>query len=280
MHQDHRLQAQRFELKYLIKEDLAQRLRDFVTGYLVLDDYASGHPDLSYAIHSLYLDSDDLKTHYASVNGERNRFKLRLRYYDERPASPVYFEIKRRADNCILKQRCAVRRPAVAAVLAGFLPEPGQLVTADATRVAALQRFQLLLQRLDARPRVHVHYLREAWVSPHDNTVRVTFDRRIRVEPRFSAMPGASMAGPVQLFPEFVVLEMKFTARFPVWFKTMVERHNLMQGSSSKYSQGVTLLGEHRLEGRPLRALPGASAAVGANVSGGAWPAAWAAEGG
>lgn len=246
MSQDHRLQQQRFELKYPIDEGITPQLRDFVSSYLELDDFAVGCRDLSYPIHSLYLDSDDLKTHHAAVNGAKNRFKLRLRYYDDRPDTPVFFEIKRRMDNCIIKQRCGVRREAVSLLLAGQLPEPAHLLSTEPRHLVALQRFNLLLHQINARPKLHNNYLREAWVSPHDNSVRVTFDRHIRVEPWFRAKAVVEMDQPVSVYPEFVILELKFTTRFPDWFKDMVRRFDLMQLSAAKYSQGVEVLGEHR----------------------------------
>ena len=104
MAQDHRLQQQRFELKYLIEDEITGGIRDWVSSYLELDEYGVGKPNLSYPIHSLYLDSDDLATFQTSINGTKNRFHLRLRYYDSKPNSPVFFEIKRRMDNCILKE--------------------------------------------------------------------------------------------------------------------------------------------------------------------------------
>src|SRR5438105_13635009 len=104
MSQHHRLQSQRFEVKYLIDEAIAPGIRDFLSSYLELDEYGVGKPNFSYPVHSLYLDSDDLETFQSSVNGTKNRFKLRLRYYDARNETPVFFEIKARVDDCILKQ--------------------------------------------------------------------------------------------------------------------------------------------------------------------------------
>jgi hypothetical protein len=246
MAQDHRLQLQRFELKYLIDERITLAMRDFIGSYLEADEYGADRSNLSYPVHSLYIDSDDLKTHQAAINGSKNRFKLRLRYYDDKPNTPVFFEVKAREDNCILKQRCGVRREAVPLLLAGQLPEPGHLLSKEPRHLVALQRFNLLQHQLNARPKAHNHYLREAWVSPHDNSVRVTFDRNIRIEPWFRAEPVVEMMNPIRVFPEFVVLELKFTTRFPNWFKEMVRRFNLMQFSSAKYSEGVVLMGEHR----------------------------------
>jgi len=102
-----RMQQQRFELKYLITEKVALRIRDFVSSYLEIDEYGASKPNLSYPVHSLYLDSNDLKTYHQTLNGTRNRFKLRLRFYDDRPETPIFFEIKRRVNNCIQKQRGA-----------------------------------------------------------------------------------------------------------------------------------------------------------------------------
>jgi hypothetical protein len=62
-------------------------------------------------VHSVYL-IPQLATHQAVINGTKNRFKLRLRYYDDRPNTPVFFEVKTRGQ-CILKQRCGVKRDAV-----------------------------------------------------------------------------------------------------------------------------------------------------------------------
>jgi SPX domain protein involved in polyphosphate accumulation len=246
MSQDHRLQQQRFELKYLVDEAITPALRDFVSSYLELDDFGAGRPNMSYPVHSVYLDSDDLQTYQAAVNGTRNRFKLRLRYYNDDPDAPVFFEVKARVDNCILKQRCGVRRDAVAILVGGQLPEPKHLLSREPRHLVALQHFNLLQMQLDARPKAHNQYLREAWVSPEVNSIRVTMDRNVRIEPYFTAKAVTEMTRPVQIFPEFTIVELKFTARYPKWFSELVQRFDLMQSSSAKYVEGVALLGEHR----------------------------------
>src|SRR2546427_8535657 len=100
-----RMQQQRFELKYIIKEGIARAVRDFVSSYLEIDEYGATQANFSYPVHSLYLDSDRLSLYQSTINGDKNRYKLRLRFYDNRPDAPVYFEIKRRMNNTIAKQR-------------------------------------------------------------------------------------------------------------------------------------------------------------------------------
>jgi hypothetical protein len=246
MSQDHRLQHQRFELKYLVNPSIVPQLRDFISGHLELDEYSAGRPGRAYPVHSVYLDSDDLKTHHAYLNADRNRFKLRLRYYDGQPNTPVFFEVKARVNNCIVKRRCGVRRDAVAVLAAGQLPDADHLLSREPRHLTSLQRFNYLMTKIEAKPKAHNTYLREAWVCAHDNAVRVTFDRKIFIEPFFEARPVVEMTRPVQLVRDFVVLELKFTTRFPDWLKEMVRCFHLMQSSCAKYSGGVALLGEHR----------------------------------
>src|SRR5262245_8249415 len=96
---DDKLQLQRWELKYVIHEDLAQAVREFVSSYLEVDEYGAGRPNLSYTIHNLYLDSSDLDIYWGTINGDKNRYKLRLRFYEDNPHAPIFFEIKRRMND-------------------------------------------------------------------------------------------------------------------------------------------------------------------------------------
>jgi hypothetical protein len=246
MSQD-KLQLQRFELKYIVREEIAQAARNFVRNYLEIDEFGATRPQLSYPVHSLYLDSDKLSLYWHTINGNKNRFKLRLRFYENRPAAPVYFEIKRRMNEAILKQRGAVRRESVDWILAGHLPEPDHLVSNDPKQLTALQRFSQLMIDLQARPQAHVSYLREAWMSPENNSVRVTMDREVRFDPEPSARLAAEMIQPIFVFGKNVVLELKFTGRFPDWFRELVRIFGLRQCSAAKYADGLALFGEDRL---------------------------------
>ena len=242
---DDKLQTQRFELKYIIEERTAVAIRDFVSCYLDMDEHGATFPNLSYPVHSLYLDSTDLKLYQATINGDKNRYKLRLRFYDKQPGSPVYFEIKRRMNNTIAKERGGVRRAAVKNLLSGHLPEPADLLSQDNKQLVALQHFCQLMGELQAQPRSHVAYLREAWISRYDNSVRVTMDREIRTETDPTVHLSTDLVNPVLVFPDLVVLELKFTGRFPDWFGDLVRIFGLVQCGAAKYADGVTRLGAY-----------------------------------
>jgi hypothetical protein len=241
---DDKMQLQRWELKYVIPEETALGIRDFVRPYLELDEYGVGRPNLSYTIHNLYLDSDDLAIYWGTINGNKNRYKLRLRFYEDNPTAPIFFEIKRRMNEAILKQRGGVKRPAVESVLAGQLPGPDELVSGDARQVAAIQGFLRLMLADHAAPTAHVRYEREAWISPFDNSVRVTMDRDVMIAPEFVMRFTAEMDQPTCVFGRLVILELKFSGRFPDWFKELVRVFGLRQGSASKYADGIANQGE------------------------------------
>jgi hypothetical protein len=259
-----RLQLQRFELKYIIPQETALQVRQFVAAYLDIDEYGATMPNLSYPVHSLYLDSDDLYTYRATINGDKNRYKLRLRYYNEKPDSPVFFEIKRRMNNTIAKQRGGVRRSSVAAILAGQLPTPADMLSKEPKQFFAIQKFSELMMSIRARPTSHVFYMREAWISTMDNSVRVTMDRDVYCEPDPTARLLTTMHEPVKPFGENVILELKFTTRFPDWFKELVRCFGLMQCGAAKYAEGIAVAGEHRVtrafafdgESAPVKVLP------------------------
>ena len=240
-----KMQLQRWELKYIIPEELALAVREFVRSYLELDEYGAKRADLSYTIHNLYLDSPDLAIYWGTINGTKNRYKLRLRFYEDNPTSPVFFEIKRRMNDAIIKQRGGVKRAAVNAVLGGQLPAASELVSGDARQLVALQRFVELATSHHAVPVAHVRYEREAWISPTDNSVRVTLDRQVMISPEFTPRFSSQMDDPTSVFGPLVILELKFTGRFPDWFKDLVRVFNLKQEAASKYADGIVLKGEH-----------------------------------
>lgn len=246
------MQHQRFERKYFISEAQALQIRECIKSRLVLDKFSQGKPGNAYPVHSVYLDSTELMTYWATVHCEKKRFKLRVRYYDDQPGSPVFFELKRRENECILKQRGVVHRHAAAALLAGHLPGIEHLVAPKPNHLAALQRFCHLIRRMHAKPTVHVAYLREAWVSPMGNSTRLTIDRQVRGEPRCDAVFQTHMDNPIYPFGNQSILELKFTDRFPDWLGDLVRHFNLQQTGAPKYCGSVAGNGEQRvIECRP-----------------------------
>jgi SPX domain protein involved in polyphosphate accumulation len=227
--------ACRHELKYRISESMARAVDQFIKPYLHPDRYAKLQADGTYPIVSLYFDSAALNLCRETIEGKKNRFKLRIRSYSDDLQAPRFFEIKRRINNIIVKSRSRVRQEDVEPVIG----QKSLILPADCSDAKTLSQFQLYLHSLNAKPVVLVRYLRQAFEGDSDNRVRITLDRqlsyKIMREPKiiFSGSDWHRVA------MEFVILEIKFTARYPVWLTQMVKTLNLKQTAISKYVESV-----------------------------------------
>jgi hypothetical protein len=244
-----RAQLQRFEIKYLVRESTAVAVRQFLRSYMQPDEFAAFSPDQSYPVHSIYLDSSDLATYHAVESGEKNRFKLRIRYYGDQDRA-VFFEIKRRTNDVISKVRVKVYRDAVMPLLMGRPPQMKHLANPTAEQFNGLLEFIRLMHRLGATPRSHVAYQREAWMHKRNNSLRVTFDRQVRCEAEFAPAMRTRFGCPVEPFEKQVIVELKFTDRLPAWCSEMIRSLGLVRSGAPKYVMGILAMGEHRLSNR------------------------------
>lgn len=240
-------QRQRFELKYRINEVKAQEIRFFVENYLECDPFGATQPSRSYDVNSLYLDSPGLNTYHRTVNGDRNRYKLRLRYYDA-DDSPVFFEIKQRNNRVIRKKRAQVSRDAVQDLLNSHVPTKNHLVKESTKQLDALEHFCLLSGKLQAAPKMHIHYMREAYESKDTNDVRVTIDRNVTACRVHQNCIPTRLNGEFSVFGNMVILELKFTNRFPDWLHELIQRFHLRHESASKYVDSIERLRFNKIE--------------------------------
>ena len=235
----HRMQRNRFEYKYLIDERCAHEVRDFCRSYLVHDENAIPSMKWAYPTHSIYLDGPGLPLYYSTIHGHKNRFKLRVRFYTEEDKDPVFFEIKRRVLDAILKDRALVHRHRAVALMNGEAPRREDLIKPNnLDHWSALRRFHEMQSNIGARPRVFVSYMREAWVKEDDDNVRLTFDRDLhggKFDGTFKVKKEVKC--PPLLPGTTLVLELKFTDRFPFWFREMVRTFNLERRAMAKYCQ-------------------------------------------
>ena len=229
-------QTSRHELKYLITEAQADAIRTETLAYLVPDAFSKGD---GYEVNSLYLDSRD----YACCNdtrcGTKNRYKLRMRFYDDSPESPVFLEVKRRVTNIVQKERAAVSKQAAFNLLRGYRPDASMLKVDNASHRQGLASFCRLRDQLCGVGKVFVTYKREAFQSKDSSRYRVTFDRNVRgclYTPGTRLMiPETSRCTKI----EGVVLEMKFTNEPAPWMVRIAQRHNIQPISVPKYVECV-----------------------------------------
>ena len=229
--------ACRYELKYHITETQAAAIAEFVKPFVQLDRYCKLQPSRDYPIVSLYLDSGNLQLCRESLAGRQNRFKLRIRSYTDEPEYPRFFEIKRRINTVIMKSRARVMDSDVETLLAG-LPLPPHNYTADTDTI---NQFQLYMSNIRAKPAVLIRYMRQAYESDDQNRVRVTFDRELAYN--ITKAPRVRLGGRGWQWNPFtmggVILEIKFTDRYPAWLSRLVKHFNLRPRSISKFASSI-----------------------------------------
>lgn len=224
----------RYECKYLVGPGIVQAIRHRLSAYAQLDHFsAHSTRNRSYRVYSLYFDTAGLRLYQDTCQGRRNRYKLRLRYYDAKGEGPVFFEVKKRSDQIVRKAREQVQRHHAVDFLrnGGFSSavQPG----------SDLAEFIDRCRETGARPAVRVRYFREAWESRGIDPVRVTFDTGLEhsvisdlvleeSRPQWQATP-----------LDGTVLEIKFTERKPTWVDQLISHFQLNKISVAKYALSV-----------------------------------------
>ena len=229
----------RYELKYIVDERRARAIRAYVESYLPADRYMAS--PRGYHVRSLYLDSADLQLYRQTRAGNRDRFKLRVRYYNEN-LDRAKLEIKRRSKDTIRKDVARVNAQAVFRVMACKWPDESQLGWQDRDQERpsaqdnyAMQQFCELRDGLTASSQVLVDYWREAYEAAHRDSPRITFDRDLRAARCRTEHDLAKPCTDFQPQVGGVILEIKFTPPRPVWLHDLIQQFNLQRQSVPKY---------------------------------------------
>lgn len=237
------IQPARRELKFEVSEGLALEIKRYLTAYLRRDVHSPRFGELGYPVCSVYLDSEDALLSRQTAAGNRNRYKLRIRVYDDDPSHPAFAEIKRRDGRTINKQRATVDRITATALLSGarqaFAPIADSSPESNGEmrrQWLSLQEFCRLRDGIEAVGSTYVTYVREAFVSPDGVQWRATFDRNLHGQPYQLGEPIMIPAhGAPAMRDGTVVFELKFTDRFPRWMQELVRVMNLSAVPFPKY---------------------------------------------
>ena len=224
----------RYEIKYRISESKAVAIAQFIKPYVRLDKYCYGLANNAYPIVSLYLDSQDLHLCRESLTGKKNRFKLRVRSYTDKLDYPRFFEIKRRVNTIIIKSRTEVMPDDAARLLSN-----PSIFKNNKSNDAILRQFAFYRASIKGRPVIRTRYMRQAFEGTVDDRVRITFDRNLAYNVTTTANVGLDGQGCQSIMPNQVILEIKFTGRYPAWLNQLVKHFDLQQRSLSKYAFSI-----------------------------------------
>ena len=213
----------RYEMKYLLNGEQTQRFREKLQGRMEIDQYGKT------SIASLYYDTPTYQLIRRSLEKPIFKEKIRLRSYGlAAENSPVFLELKRKANGIVYKRRIQTTVPLANAFFAesGDACESGQI----GREIAAFRE-----QYPALRPTCLIIYDRTAYYEP-EGDLRLTIDEdpRYRLE---DLTLTSSMEGESLLAPGWTILEIKVQDAMPLWLTAILSECGVRKGSFSKYGE-------------------------------------------
>ncbi len=248
----------RRELKYIISEAQRPRVLEIAAPFVQSDahaddltpwlgdrfDLADGGPPRGYRVNTLYLDTAHLKTYTQRLRKAPIRDVVRIRTYGNPDATgaPVFLEDKRKLRDRVVKHRSKVgkagdwnaqqtSRPWLSAI-SEMLADP----TSNTRNRRLAERWLRHVEGDALRTVLTVHYVREVFV---EGTSRLTIDHLVHA---YGGQDPCDLQGDwgTRLIREgFLVLELKFNGRKPVWMRKICSDLHLLEEPVSKYGLGV-----------------------------------------
>jgi len=188
-----------------------------------------------YLIHSLYFDDYKNTSVYTTDSGLSERYKWRIRYYDE-DLTYIVLEKKEKLESRCHKKSCKLTLDEYESIISGNITDILYDTNKDLIKELACD---MLIH--DYRPKVIIDYERIAYVEEITN-VRITFDMKISASYDLdSFLDGDYQKFYLQPSGENV-LEVKFDEILPSHIRNIVESYGFKQTSFSKYYYGRKII--------------------------------------
>jgi hypothetical protein len=187
-------------------------------------------------VTSLYFDDAVLTACRLNLDGSARRSKLRLRWYDtafpQGPEGNVYFEVKRRLDETLVKERIPVRAE---------FPRDSLLLRGLAEELAGmLPQAMSALLRERSEPILITEYERRYFEAVRE-PIRVTIDSNLAFYPQMGRRRASRRFG--ERVPDLVILEVKVPLGLEGRVREILHPMAPWVSRSSKYVMGCQYLG-------------------------------------
>ena len=211
----------RVEKKYLLSEDLYQKLFEKINNYITVDTY-----DFS-TICNIYFDTDDYLLVNRSIEKPIYKEKVRLRSYGvPKKNSKVFLEIKKKYKGVVGKRR-------VSAPLKEFYTyfDTCKYPNVD-TQI--MNEINYCFKFYNLKPKVFLAYDRYSYKGKDDSNFRITFDKNIRSRTDNLYLENGDN-GMLLLDKNCYIMEVKTLGAYPLWFARILSELNIYPTSFSKY---------------------------------------------
>ncbi|MDR3072923.1 MAG: polyphosphate polymerase domain-containing protein [Clostridiales Family XIII bacterium] len=222
----------RYENKYMIDDDVYEKLQGKLVDYMDLDSYNKKHA--LYPICNLYYDTPDSHLIRTSLQKPDYKEKLRIRSYGTPDAgSKVYIEIKKKFCKLVNKRRSALPlQESYAFLSSGVLPET--IHPAWGANRQVLSEIQYILQQYTLRPQLFLSYERRAFFGAGKRDLRISFDTNITTR-RSDLRLESGIYGSKLLPTGKWLMEVKTAENIPLWLCRLLSEYKIYPISFSKY---------------------------------------------
>ena len=211
----------RVEKKYLLSEDLYQKLFEKMNNYITVDIY-----DFS-TICNIYFDTDDYLLVNRSIEKPIYKEKVRLRSYGvPKKNSKVFLEIKKKYKGVVGKRRVSAPLKELYTYF-----DTGKYPTVD-TQI--MNEIDYCFKFYNLKPKVFLAYDRYSYKGKDDSNFRITFDKNIRSRTDNLYLENGDN-GMLLLDKNCYIMEVKTLGAYPLWFARILSELNIYPTSFSKY---------------------------------------------
>lgn len=213
----------RYEMKYVLSAEQTAFLKERLVGHMESDKYGLT------SIASLYYDTPDYRLIRTSIEKPLFKEKIRLRSYGiATEESPVFLELKRKADRIVYKRRVPSTIPNVEAFFRkdGKICEDGQI----AREISYFRDYYKVLV-----PSCLIIYDRVAYFEQNGD-LRLTIDHNPRYRVNDLNLT-TSMEGTNLLKEGQTILEIKVQEAMPIWLSEILTEGKMYKTSFSKYGE-------------------------------------------
>ena len=226
----------RFEIKFVIDENISKILQKKIDKFMEIDPFAKNFENQKYFVRSLYFDNDKFHNFNQKIDGLKIRHKFRLRTYSniKDDSSIVFIEKKGRFNERTYK----IRKKINISDLENFTLDDDKIALAKKYQnEKIINEFIFDFYKQKLKPKVLVDYYRKPYVNKYGVYFRLTFDSNL-----------SSMGNKNNLFPTYndtkltipgyEILEVKFDRTIPPWFQKIIQSFELKRLSVSKFVLG------------------------------------------
>ena len=232
----------RFEMKYIIRKSISERIQKEIRNFMVYDGYANKELKKNYFVRSLYFENNNYSNFNEKVDGVKLRHKYRIRTYSNKldKNTPIFLELKGRENLRTYKTRFFIEQNDLNLFFEKKNYFKLKKIYSDNYLI---EQFIFDCYRKNLSPKILVDYNRTPYINKIGLYFRLTFDNNI-VSLSDSRLYSTSLnSGWRECLAGLTILEVKFESSIPAWFQRIVQSYQLQIRSISKFVIATDTLG-------------------------------------